>query len=69
MLRKDAKLTIDDRVVLRWKSDDVEVINVFTRYADDIMARVNATEIVEGIDGAKHTMRIETDGGGVDIGI
>ena len=68
-LRKDAKLTIDDEIVLRWDSEDENVTEAFEKYGDDIAERVKATKIDRGLDDSLQTGQVETDDGVIDLGI
>ena len=48
-LRKDAGLTIQDKAVVYWESDDQMIKDVFSKMANEIMRDTLSTEVIEGI--------------------
>lgn len=64
-MRKDAGLTIQDRIVLKYRSSDEMLAGVFTEFADDIRTQVLADrledggEVVVAIDGRQVHLSIE----------
>jgi isoleucyl-tRNA synthetase len=47
-LRKQANLTIADRIKIFWESDSGEVAEVFIKFADELKAQVLADEVASG---------------------
>lgn len=48
-LRKNAGLTINDRIVLSWQSDSRMIKDVFTRFGSDIKKETLADSVTEGV--------------------
>lgn len=48
-MRKNAGLTIQDRVIVYWKSESEEIKNVINKYENNIIKNILADEIIEGV--------------------
>lgn len=51
MMRKNANLTIQDRITLSWQSDSQMVKNVFAKFADELKKETLSSEFKEGVSG------------------
>jgi isoleucyl-tRNA synthetase len=49
-LRKDAGMTIQDRAVIHWQTDDKMIKEVFEKMKDEILKDTLSTDINEGVD-------------------
>ena len=53
-LRKEAGLTIADRIVLRYETDDTNLKTVFEKFGTDILKDTLSKEIVSGRSAVKN---------------
>ena len=69
-MRKDANLTIKDRVNIYWQSQSKEIKDVFNNFQKDILKDTLADDILEGIDsGIEEKKEVKANGTDVILGI
>jgi isoleucyl-tRNA synthetase len=64
-LRKNARLTIQDRIVLSWQSDSELIKNVFVKMSEELKKDTLSEKIVE----AEGEIEVKVNGEKVNIGI
>lgn len=55
MLRKNAGLTINDKIILHWQSDGQEIKDVFAKFTDELKKETLSSEILEKTVGENAT--------------
>jgi len=69
-LRKNAGMTIQDRMIVYWQSDNKEIREVFKKYGKEIIKETLSRELVEGLgDEVQDKKEVKIDGLDIILGI
>jgi len=69
-LRKNAGMTIQDRMIVYWQSDNKEIREVFKKYGKEIIKETLSRELVEGLgDEVQEKKEVKIDGLDIILGI
>lgn len=61
-MRKDAGLSIQDRIVLHWESENAEAKSAMEKFKDELMKDVLANEVIEGsIEGLANSKALKIE--------